>query len=62
MFALLVAAIGVLIFTYAASYLGSGERHGRFYGYLLIFGIRPWKEPSDATLHAADRITGANGP
>ncbi len=31
-------------------------------GYLLIFGIRPWKEPSDATLHAADRITGANGP
>ncbi len=38
MFALLVAGIGVLILIYAASYLGSSERHGRFYAYLLLFG------------------------
>lgn len=38
LFALLVGAIGVLIMFYAASYLGSGERHGRFYSYLLLFG------------------------
>jgi len=38
LFALLVAVIGVLITLYAAAYLGRGERHGRFYGYLLTFG------------------------
>jgi multicomponent Na+:H+ antiporter subunit A len=38
LFALLVGAIGVLILLYAASYLGSGERHGRFFAYLLLFG------------------------
>ncbi len=38
MFALLVAGIGVLILAYAAAYLGSREKHGRFFSYLLIFG------------------------
>ncbi len=38
MFALLVAGIGFLIMLYAAAYLGRGERHGRFYSYLLLFG------------------------
>lgn len=38
MFALLVSGIGFLIFLYAASYLAAGERHGRFYAYLLLFG------------------------
>jgi multicomponent Na+:H+ antiporter subunit A len=38
LFALLVAVIGVLVMVYASSYLGGNERHGRFYGYLLLFG------------------------
>jgi len=38
MFALLVSGIGLLIMLYAASYLGRGELHGRFYSYLLLFG------------------------
>ena len=38
MFALIVAGIAVLIFMYAAAYLGVQERHGRFYTYLLLFG------------------------
>ncbi len=38
LFALMVAVIGVLVTLYAASYLVPGERHGRFYGYLLAFG------------------------
>lgn len=38
MFALIVSGIGFLIFCYAAAYLGSSERHGRFFSYLLIFG------------------------
>jgi multicomponent K+:H+ antiporter subunit A/multicomponent Na+:H+ antiporter subunit A len=38
MFALLVAGIGVLILAYAAAYLGTYEKHGRFLSYLLIFG------------------------
>lgn len=38
LFALLVGGIGVLILFYAASYLGEGERHGRFFSYLLLFG------------------------
>jgi multicomponent K+:H+ antiporter subunit A/multicomponent Na+:H+ antiporter subunit A len=38
MFALLVAGIGLLVMLYAGSYLGAGERHGRFYSYLLLFG------------------------
>ena len=37
-FALLVAVMGVLVMIYAASYLGPKERHGRFYGFLLLFG------------------------
>lgn len=38
MFALIVAGIGFLVMFYAASYLGRGERAGRFYSYLLLFG------------------------
>ncbi len=38
LFALLVAVIGVLVMIYASAYLGPGERHGRFYSYLLLFG------------------------
>ena len=38
LFALLVAVMGVLVMIYAAAYLGPKERHGRFYGYLLLFG------------------------
>ncbi len=38
LFALLVAVMGVLVMIYASSYLGSKERHGRFYSYLLLFG------------------------
>ena len=38
LFALLVAVMGVLVMVYASSYLGSRERHGRFYSYLLLFG------------------------
>lgn len=38
LFALMVAAIGVLILCYAAAYLHPHERHGRFYSYLLLFG------------------------
>ena len=38
LFALLVGGIGALVTIYAAAYLGAGERHGRFYGYLLAFG------------------------
>jgi len=38
LFALMVAVIGVLVTLYAASYLVPGERHGRFYGYLMTFG------------------------
>jgi len=38
LFALMVAVIGVLVTLYAASYLAPGERHGRFYGYLMAFG------------------------
>lgn len=37
LFASIIAAVGLLIFVYAASYLGPGERHGRFFSYLLIF-------------------------
>ncbi len=36
--ALIVAGIGFLVMFYASSYLGKGERHGRFYTYLLLFG------------------------
>ncbi|MDZ7702986.1 MAG: hydrogen gas-evolving membrane-bound hydrogenase subunit E [Trueperaceae bacterium] len=35
---LVVAAVGVLVCLYAAAYLAPGERHGRFYGLLLLFG------------------------
>src|SRR5690554_6327375 len=38
LFALIVAGIGVLVMFYAAAYLGKGERTGRFYAYLLLFG------------------------
>lgn len=38
LFALMVGAIGTLVTLYSASYLGAGERHGRFYGYLMTFG------------------------
>ncbi|MEJ2290224.1 MAG: proton-conducting transporter membrane subunit [Deinococcales bacterium] len=38
LFALMVAVIGVLVTLYAAAYLAPGERHGRFYGYLMTFG------------------------
>jgi len=38
LFALLVAVMGVLVMVYAAAYLGGNERHGRFYGFLLLFG------------------------
>ena len=38
LFALLVGVMGVLVMVYAASYLGPKERHGRFYGFLLLFG------------------------
>src|SRR5690625_2072334 len=38
LFALIVAGIGVLVMFYAAAYLGRGERSGRFYSYLLLFG------------------------
>lgn len=38
LFALMVGLIGVLVTLYASSYLVPGERHGRFYGYLLAFG------------------------
>ncbi|MCA9837730.1 MAG: DUF4040 domain-containing protein [Trueperaceae bacterium] len=38
MFALIVAAIGILILAYGAAYLGKSERHGRFFSYLLSFG------------------------
>lgn len=38
MFALITSAVGFLILLYAASYLGPGERHGRFYSHLLLFG------------------------
>ncbi len=36
--AMIVAGIGFLVMYYAASYLGRGERSGRFYSYLLLFG------------------------
>ena len=36
--ALLISTIGFLILIYSASYLRSGERHGRFYAYMLLFG------------------------
>ena len=38
LFALIVGGIGLLVMFYAASYLGRGERAGRFYSYLLLFG------------------------
>ncbi len=38
LFALIVAGIGLLVMFYAAAYLGKGERTGRFYAYLLLFG------------------------
>lgn len=38
LFALIVAGIGFLVMFYAAAYLGPGERAGRFYSYLLLFG------------------------
>src|SRR5690554_401730 len=38
LFTLIVAGIGFLVMFYAASYLGKGERAGRFYSYLLLFG------------------------
>ena len=37
LFALLVAVMGVLVTVYATAYLGERERHGRFYGLLLLF-------------------------
>jgi multicomponent K+:H+ antiporter subunit A/multicomponent Na+:H+ antiporter subunit A len=37
LFTLIVAGIGCLVFCYAAAYLGSKERHGRFYSHLLMF-------------------------
>ncbi len=38
LFALVVSGIGTLIMLYASAYLGKGERYGRFYSYLLLFG------------------------
>jgi multicomponent K+:H+ antiporter subunit A/multicomponent Na+:H+ antiporter subunit A len=38
LFAVLVAGVGVLVMAYASAYLGRGERFGRFYSYLLLFG------------------------
>jgi len=38
LFALIVGGIGLLVMFYAAAYLGPGERAGRFYSYLLLFG------------------------
>ena len=38
LFAVLVGVVGMLVTLYAAAYLRSGERHGRFYASLLVFG------------------------
>ena len=38
LFALVVAGIGLLVLAYASAYLGKGERYGRFYSFLLLFG------------------------
>lgn len=34
----IVAGVGFLVMFYAAAYMGKGERLGRFYSYLLLFG------------------------
>lgn len=38
LFAILVGVVGILVTLYAGAYLGNGERHGRFYASLLVFG------------------------
>jgi multicomponent Na+:H+ antiporter subunit A len=39
LFALIITGIGVFVFLYAASYMGSHLQIGRFYGYLTLFMI-----------------------